>query len=219
MKRLLFILLMLPQLIWGQNVHLKGIVSTNSGQALGSANVRVIDYTEVTVTDKSGEFVLGLPKGSVDLEITFTGYEKMAQKIDLTGDTTMKFMLVPRTEQLEEVVVSSSRYRQSDQLQTTRMSSVTLTGAEINSIPVLGGEADLLKTIQLLPGVSKGVEGSTDIFVRGGAADQNLALLGCEAHQLVLGSARETAQEKRITGTCQPNDFRERGVSALGANL
>ncbi len=57
------------------------------------------------------------------------------------------------------------------------MSSVTLSGSEINAIPVLGGEADLLKTIQLLPGVSKGVEGSTDIFVRGGAADQNLVLL------------------------------------------
>ena len=170
-------LLVLPLLSWGQNVRLKGTVLTNSGQVLSSANVRVIDYTEVTVTDKSGEFVLELPKGSVDLEISFIGYEKMAQKIDLAGDTIMKFMLIQRTEHLEEVVVSSSRYRQSDQLLTTRMSSVTLTGAEINSIPVLGGEADLLKTIQLLPGVSKGVEGSTDIFVRGGAADQNLVLL------------------------------------------
>ena len=57
------------------------------------------------------------------------------------------------------------------------MSSVTLSEKEINSIPVLGGEADMMKIIQLLPGVTKGVQGSTDLFVRGGAADQNLVLL------------------------------------------
>ena len=57
------------------------------------------------------------------------------------------------------------------------MSSITLSREEVNSIPMLGGEADLIKMIQLLPGVIRGVEGGTDLFVRGGAADQNLVLL------------------------------------------
>ena len=53
----------------------------------------------------------------------------------------------------------------------------TLTGKDILAIPVLGGEADLIKTLQLLPGTVRGIEGSSDLFVRGGAADQNLVLL------------------------------------------
>ncbi|MFM7852093.1 MAG: TonB-dependent receptor plug domain-containing protein, partial [Flammeovirgaceae bacterium] len=87
------------------------------------------------------------------------------------------FQLQLSSEQLSEVVIEASQILQSDQLLSTRSSVLTLSEKEINAIPVLGGEADLIKTIQLLPGVSKGIEGTTDLFVRGGAADQNLVLL------------------------------------------
>src|SRR5690606_24591425 len=61
--------------------------------------------------------------------------------------------------------------------ESTRTSTAVLTKRDLDAIPVLGGEADVIKTIQLLPGTLKGVEGSSDFFVRGGAADQNLVLL------------------------------------------
>ncbi len=168
---------LLPLAVCAQTVRVKGVVSSSNGQPLAAAHVQVTGDQQVFATDKNGEVLFTVSPGVLVMEITFTGFEPLHRSMTVLQDTVIYFSLTPRIEQLEEVVVSSQRYRQSDQLQTTRMSAVTLTGAEINSIPVLGGEADLLKTIQLLPGVSKGVEGTTDIFVRGGAADQNLVLL------------------------------------------
>lgn len=169
--------MLLPLASFAQEVRLKGVVTGASDQALSSANVQVSGHNKAMATDSNGNFSFQLPKGFLILEVSFTGYETHFRSLDLVRDTSIVIVLAPKIEQLKEVVVSGTRFRQSDQLQTTRMSSVTLTGAEINAIPVLGGEADLLKTIQLLPGVTKGVEGSSDLFVRGGAADQNLVLL------------------------------------------
>ncbi|MBL7850796.1 MAG: TonB-dependent receptor [Cyclobacteriaceae bacterium] len=171
------LLLVFPLSCLGQEFRLTGRVSGASDQPLSSAHVKLIGNSKTVATDKDGAFSVQVQAGPTVIEISHTGYEVLHRTLSVRSDTLVQFMLTPKVEQLEEVVVSTARYRQSDQLQTTRMSSVTVTGAEINSIPVLGGEADLLKTIQLLPGVSKGVEGSTDIFVRGGAADQNLVLL------------------------------------------
>ena len=170
-------LLILPLSVLGQDYQLRGVVSGQSELRLSSAHVKVVGTGKTFATDKNGEFSAQVPAGQMILEVSYTGYELLHRSLELVGDTVIYLTLTSKVEQLDEVVVATARYRQSDQLQTTRMSSVTITGAEINSIPVLGGEADLLKTIQLLPGVSKGVEGSTDIFVRGGAADQNLVLL------------------------------------------
>lgn len=177
MKYWQILLFVFPLVAQGQEVRLTGVVNGASDQPLPSANVQVSGSRKAAATNDKGEFSFLLLPGPVVLEISFTGYETLYRSFELKRDTSIQVFMAPRVEQLDEVVVTTSRFRQSDQLQTTRMSSVTVTGAEINSIPVLGGEADLLKTIQLLPGVTKGVEGSTDIFVRGGAADQNLVLL------------------------------------------
>lgn len=177
MKTGWLILLLLPLSGLGQDFRMRAVVTGTKNQPLTSAHVQLVGSSKTFVTDKDGEFSAVVPAGYVALEVSYTGYELLYRSFEITSDTLIYLAMSPRIEQLDEVVVSSARYRQSDQLQTTRMSSVTLTGAEINSIPVLGGEADLLKTIQLLPGISKGVEGSTDLFVRGGAADQNLVLL------------------------------------------
>lgn len=89
----------------------------------------------------------------------------------------MAVELIPEISLLNEVVVSSGRYSHEDILKSTRSSVHVISQSDVESIPVLGGEADLIKTLQLLPGVIRGVEGSSDLFVRGGAADQNLVLL------------------------------------------
>lgn len=178
MRRLILLWGVLIQLTAAaQEVRVTGTVISGSGQPLGAAHVTVEGEEGVKATDEQGTFQLSRKPGPVTFEILFTGYTSLRRSILVRRDTAIVFTLISKVEQLDEVVVTTARFRQSDQLQTTRMSSVTLSGSEINAIPVLGGEADLLKTIQLLPGVSKGVEGSTDIFVRGGAADQNLVLL------------------------------------------
>lgn len=178
-KRLitLFLFGCLPLAAFAQQVQIKGAVTGASGQALVSANVSGEPGGHVAVSDNDGQFALSMKPGRITVTVSFTGLKRVKQTFHINSDTTLSFKLLQEIVQLEDVVVSSGRTWQSEQLKTTRMSSVTLTGTEINSIPVLGGEADLLKTIQLLPGISKGVEGSTDIFVRGGAADQNLVLL------------------------------------------
>jgi hypothetical protein len=161
-----------------QQVRLTGVVEDSLSVPLSSAHVFIQQQKRKTVTTNSkGEFFVDLTKGFFKLEITYTGYQKFSANLNISGDSTLRIVMRPKSEELEEVTITADRTLQSDQFQTTRMSTNSLTGKEISSIPVLGGEADVIKTIQLLPGVTKGADGTTDLFVRGGAADQNLVLL------------------------------------------
>lgn len=162
---------------FNQHYTIAGKVLDNDGEALPLAHILIPENDKAFVTDVNGKFSFTHPAGSLTLEIRYTGYATLRQTLELKKDTTLLFTLQLSSEQLNEVVIKSSQILQSDQLISTRSSTLTLSEKEINAIPVLGGEADLIKTIQLLPGVSKGVEGTTDLFVRGGAADQNLVLL------------------------------------------
>lgn len=172
-----FILFGLLQTAYTQNYRVSGRVYNEAGLPLSSAHLYLPKSNTSMATDSAGTFEFSHPAGSMRIEISFTGYKKQVQYLEIRKDTAFHFFLESKTEQLQEVVVSGSRVSQSDQFQSTRTSVLTLSEKEINSIPVLGGEADLIKVLQLLPGTSKGVEGSTDLFVRGGAADQNLVLL------------------------------------------
>ncbi len=178
MKRIviLCIVLLTNGIAWTQPV-LKGRVYDNSGKPLDQAHIHFFNHNKTITTDASGDFAIKLPAGKVRLSISYTGFRKLSHEFLLKRDTSISFFLETSVEQLDEVVISAKQSLQADQFESTRTSTFHLSEKEINSIPVLGGEADLIKTIQLLPGVSKGVEGSSDLFVRGGAADQNLVLL------------------------------------------
>lgn len=179
MKRIFLSLIFLYSSIMGvaQGITVKGIVKDNDGNKLPQANILVTPDSIQIITDASGRFNFKSSSGKKTVTISYTGYETFTSAFSLRKDTVIRIVMRQKTDELKEIVISSNRFLQSDQLQTTRMSSVTLGEKEVNAIPVLGGEADLIKVIQLLPGTSKGVEGSTDLFVRGGAADQNLVLL------------------------------------------
>ncbi|MFM8912251.1 MAG: carboxypeptidase-like regulatory domain-containing protein [Flammeovirgaceae bacterium] len=159
-----------------QTFRLRGTVLDSAGLSLSQAHVQT-SVKKAAVTDSSGGFLILVPAGKVQLTVSYTGYRKFAQTILVTRDTSVFIFLESKSEQLDEVVIAADRTLQSDQFETNRMSTNVLSGKEISSIPVLGGEADLIKTIQLLPGVTKGLDGTTDLFVRGGAADQNLVML------------------------------------------
>src|SRR5690606_37384919 len=154
-----------------------GSVRSAGGDPLPFATVVVSPDSAVTTTDAHGVFRLRVTPGEKRVQVTYTGFEAIDRTVAFKGDSMLAFVLTPKTSQLREVTVIADRYSSDDLVQSTRTSTNTLTQRDINAIPVLGGEADVIKTLQLLPGSVRGVEGSSDLFVRGGAADQNLVLL------------------------------------------
>ena len=125
-------------------------------------------------TNSYGFYTLTLDQGQVDLQISYVGYSQQNRTIDLKENLSLNFMLETNTT-LDEVVVEGTRATVS--ARNPQMSVVELPVQQIKSIPTLFGEADVLKAIQLLPGVQNGSEGSAGMYVRGGGPDENLLLL------------------------------------------
>lgn len=160
-----------------QDVTVNGIVRDQDGEPLPLASVLIYPDSAATSTDGSGRFRLSTTPGRKSLVITYTGFETLHRDIIAGNDSVYLFILAPRVSQLRAVTVTGDRHSSEDLVNSTRTGTTTLTQKDINAIPTLGGEADLIKTLQLLPGTVRGIEGSSDLFVRGGAADQNLVLL------------------------------------------
>lgn len=125
-------------------------------------------------TNSYGYYSLTLNKGEVDLQISYVGYAQQNKTIDLKENLNMNFLLETNTT-LGEVVVEASRATVS--ARSPQMSVVELPVQQIKTVPTLFGETDVLKAIQLLPGVQNGSEGSAGMYVRGGGPDENLLLL------------------------------------------
>lgn len=125
-------------------------------------------------TNSYGFYTLTLDQGQVELQVSYVGYTQQNKSLDLKENTSLNFMLETNTT-LDEVVIESTRATVS--ARSPQMSVVELPVQQIKSIPTLFGEADVLKAIQLLPGVQNGSEGSAGMYVRGGGPDENLLLL------------------------------------------
>lgn len=144
-----------------------------SGEKLLGANI----YNEYNLTSTTsntyGFYSITLAEGVVKLVVSFVGYKRYEQDIDLKSDTTVLIKLLPSIE-IEEVKIEAPKreYKTRSQLSLINVSS-----KEVNKIPALLGEVDLLKSLQLMPGVQTGTEGSSGLVVRGGGTDQNLIIL------------------------------------------
>lgn len=125
-------------------------------------------------TNEYGYFSLTLPEGPVSLEGSYVGYAASSKEFVLTKDTLLNFYLSAHTD-IEQVVVYGDR-RYSGAL-SSQMGAIEVPIAQIQSTPTLFGEQDVLKSLQLLPGVQAGSEGTAGIYVRGGGQDENLMLL------------------------------------------
>jgi hypothetical protein len=128
-----------------------------------------------TTSNSYGFYSLSAPAGKVTLVVTYIGYSPAAFAIDLQSDKTINVVLNSKAS-LDEVVVNG-RARNNDNITSPQMGVEKLDMSQINNVPVLLGERDILKTISLLPGVKAASEGNTGFYVRGGASDQNLILL------------------------------------------
>ncbi|RYE06707.1 MAG: hypothetical protein EOP51_34300, partial [Sphingobacteriales bacterium] len=128
-----------------------------------------------TTSNEYGFYSLTQADGEYDLTVTYTGYQAYTKKITLTGGLSINVELINGSE-LQEVVITAGE-RKNENVRSPQMGLDKLNMKDLDNIPVIFGEKDVLKTIQLLPGVKSGGEGTTGFFVRGGAADQNLILL------------------------------------------
>jgi hypothetical protein len=165
--------------LFGQgNATLSGTVKDKSkGEELIGATVRVKDQKLGAITNEYGFYSLTLPVGKYTIQVSSVGYLLLEQEVDLSVSQSIDFQL--KTEQdekeLDEVVVSAER--PDGNVRDPLMGVEKIDPKEISKIPVIFGEKDLIKTMQLLPGVKNAGEGSSGFYVRGGGADQNLILL------------------------------------------
>lgn len=147
-----------------------------TGEELIGATI-IINEIPATGTSANayGFYSITIPEGNYTVTAQFIGYQPKTVSIVLNGNKKMDFILSSQVKELDEVVISSQR--KDENITRTQMGIDKLDVKEIQNIPVLMGEKDILKTIQLLPGVKSAGEGNSGFYVRGGAADQNLILL------------------------------------------
>ena len=157
-------------------VTLSGIVHGAHGEILPGASVAVPALATGTAADSVGRYRLSLPAGRVQLVVASIGYRTITRDINLTKNQRLSFDLEESNQELGEVLVTGSVSLE-QKLKTTQMGVEHLSIREAKLLPALFGEVDILKTLQLKPGVQSGGEGTSGLFVRGGSADQNLVLL------------------------------------------
>ena len=144
-----------------------------SGEKLISAIVYTPKLGIGEETNNYGFFSLTLPKGEQKLTVSYAGYAPLELNMDLRRDTSITFRL--KSIELETVTISAKKQ---DRIENkVQMSQVTVPIEQIKKLPALLGEVDVLKALQLLPGVKSGGEGQNGLYVRGGSPDQNLIML------------------------------------------
>ncbi len=154
---------------------ISGTIRTRgSGENIIHASVMVAGQTTGVTSNAYGFFSLTLPEGDYSLVISSVGMKTQTIPVALKDNTNLDVQLEEGSAQLREVVVTGGKDRK---LSGTQMGLERLTMSSMHDIPVLMGEKDVLKTIQLLPGVIPAGDGNTGFYVRGGASDQNLILL------------------------------------------
>jgi len=171
---MLIYLLLIPFLLIANNnsnnsnkegyATISGYIKDHKGEELIGANIYVKNENLGTVSNVYGFYSLTLPKNSYIISFSFIGYEVIEQVVDLSTNKNLNIRLEPAL-------------RKDINVTDVAMSNVKLQSKEIKKIPVLFGETDIIKTIQLLPGVQTYGEGNSGFFVRGGSVDQNLILL------------------------------------------
>lgn len=151
------------------------VTEEGSGENLLGVSIYVPALKLGTITNDFGFFSLTLPKGSHRVFISYIGYGTKIEEIDLSKSLSLAITLSLMTESLNEVTVTADETIKESKM--TQMSKVQLDPSIVQDVPALLGEKDVLKTLQLLPGIQAGSEGSSGFFVRGGTPDQNLIIL------------------------------------------
>ncbi len=158
------------------NAVLSGYIKdASNGETLIGATVYIRELHAGTITNVYGFYSLSVPPGVYNVNFSYVGYENIEQQIQITGKITFNPDLRVSYINLQEVEVSPTKTNSN--VFDNQMSSIRINTEDIKRMPAFMGEADVLKSIQLLPGVQSSGEGFSGFNVRGGSADQNLILL------------------------------------------
>ncbi|HKO82210.1 MAG TPA: TonB-dependent receptor [Chitinophagaceae bacterium] len=149
------------------------IKSREKGETIIGATIRAANTG--TVSNEYGFFSLTLFKGTYTIEVTAIGMQRQTIEVVMDKNIQLNISLDAETKDMQEVKVTATSRARS--LGSPQMGVERLSIQDVKNIPVLFGEKDILKTIQLLPGIKSAGDGNSGFFVRGGAADQNLILL------------------------------------------
>lgn len=174
---------LLITLLSSYTIHAQGrhtisgyITDAASGEQLIGTTIRLEGAVKLSTTaNEYGFFSITAAAGTYKMTVGSVGYTISTRNITLSKDIRLNISLKSQDNQLSEVTVSA--VRKDDNVKSARMGVQQLSMQEIDRVPVLFGERDLIKVVQLLPGVKSAGEGNSGFFVRGGAADQNLVLL------------------------------------------
>ncbi len=173
---LLFLFILHFSIVAQEKFTLSGTVSEqSSNETLIGVNVIFPEIGKGVVTNEYGFYSITLPQGTYKLQVSYLGFRDIVQEIELNENKKLNFQLTESSEMLDEVVITEKAEKLN--IKTPQMSLNKLTAGTIKQIPVVLGEADVIKSIILLPGVTSGGEGASGFNVRGGSADQNLILL------------------------------------------
>jgi len=170
---LLFCTLLMAQ----EKYSIRGVLKdAKNGETLLGATVFLKGTTNGMITNEYGFFSLTATKGTYSLVISYLGYEDIIKEVVLDADMVFNFELTESATSLQEVVINAEEPERAN-IRKPQMSVAKLKSSTIKKVPAVLGEVDVLKVIQMLPGVTNNGEGSGGFHVRGGAADQNLVLL------------------------------------------
>jgi hypothetical protein len=173
-----FLVLISPALMAQEKVSLSGVVKdSSSGEVLIGAVVKLEELNIGVTTNEYGFFSIEAPAGTYTVLVYGRGYKKMRQQITLDKNTTFNFEIPETVLVTKEVVVKGKKEKEDANVQDTKMSTIQIDVKQMKKLPVLFGEVDIIKNIQMMPGIQVAGEGNTGLYVRGGGADQNLILL------------------------------------------
>jgi hypothetical protein len=150
------------------------LTDAKSGEALIGAKVYIPSLKVGAETNTYGFYSLTVEKGIYTIEFRFSGMSNYSKEFDLSQDVSFNYEMGSTEKQLQEVVISAKK---GENINSTKIGQIELDVEKIKTLPAFMGEVDIIKTIQLLPGVSSVSEGGQGFYVRGGGPDQNLVLL------------------------------------------
>jgi hypothetical protein len=154
------------------------IADVKSGEKVSYATIIIESLSLAVMTDELGYFFMDIPDtGTYNITVQILGYEPYNQMVTVDGDTKMDVKLSSSVQTLDAVYIKGKKKETNKNIKRPEAGKMTLDIKELDKVPVIFGEKDILKTIQLLPGISTAGEGSSGLFVRGGNTDQNLILL------------------------------------------
>jgi hypothetical protein len=175
---LAYFLLLFPIISAAQNATVTGTLrDSQNGETLIGATVQAPGLGKGNASNEYGFYSLTLPEGkdSILLRFAYIGYQTLNLNVLPKGSVNLNIELIPAGAMLEEVVIEANGL--DEKRRSTEMSVSTISTRDVKALPALFGETDIIKILQLKPGITPGAEGTTGLFVRGGNNDQNLIVL------------------------------------------